>query len=150
LQLRITIQPSLPFLGAFAYTRSRKNSLLIPSCPSVHLSVCINSAPTGRILVKFHIIGFYKSCREYPNWFEIGQKFLALCMKTSLRLYSCQQIEIFSSFTIMRRKSFVEFRWKQSTVLLLTTILVAENIQWGFLLNFHGNGVYANAFYCPL
>jgi len=51
---------------------------------------------------------------------------------------------------MMRRKSFVEFRWKQSTVLLLTTILVAENIQLGFLLNFYGNGVYANAFYRPL
>jgi hypothetical protein len=53
-------------------------------------------------------------------------------------------------FTTIRRNPFFEFPWKQSTVLLLTTISVAEKIQWGFLLNFHDNDVYANAFYCPL
>jgi hypothetical protein len=117
---------------------------------SVRLSAWINSAPTERILVKCHITGFYKSCREYPNLFSIGQKCLALCKKTSLRLYSCQQYEILSSFTTMRRKPFVGFPWIQSTVLLLTTISVAPKIKWEFLLNFHGNDVYANAFYCPL
>jgi hypothetical protein len=50
----------------------------------VRLSAGISAVPTGWISVKFDIEDSYKICRENPNLVQIGQKYLALYMNTSV------------------------------------------------------------------
>ena len=59
------------FLGAFVKLRKATISFVMFACPSAW-----NSPPSGRILIKLHIFGFFspKICRENSSFTEIRQK----------------------------------------------------------------------------
>ena len=65
-------------LSAVIYTlrRVRKIAIAIISfIMAVRLSARNNSAPTGRILIKFDVPGFFFSiCREYSIFMKMGEK----------------------------------------------------------------------------
>jgi hypothetical protein len=59
-----------PFLGAFSKLRKATASFVMPLCPSAWN----NSAPTGRIFMKFDIDYFLKICPENSSFNKIGQE----------------------------------------------------------------------------
>ena len=73
-----------------------ENRLLASSClslclsvrpsvrPSVCFSACNNTAPTGRIFMKF---GFSKICRENSSFVSTSRELLVLCMKTNIHFW---------------------------------------------------------------
>ena len=77
----------------YAHLNSREKHLLAASrpsvCRSVRPSLYINTAQTGWISVKFDTgCGSgecsWKTCRENPNMFKIGENYQALYVKTEL------------------------------------------------------------------
>jgi hypothetical protein len=67
-----TAEQSL-FKGAFAKLRKVAISLVMSVCMFIHLSACNNSAPTGRIFVKFYVCLFWKICRKNSFFIKIWQ-----------------------------------------------------------------------------
>jgi hypothetical protein len=63
----VCFSSAVQFLGAFVKSRKASTSFVISVRPSVCPSAWNNSAPTGRIFMKFDIRGFFE------NLFEIIQ-----------------------------------------------------------------------------
>ena len=48
------------FLGAVGKFRKAINTFFLSVCMSVRLSECNDSAPTGRIVTKFHVLTYFR------------------------------------------------------------------------------------------
>jgi hypothetical protein len=118
------------------------------TCMSVSIlpSARINLAPTGWIFMKFDVGDLLKSW-ESPNLVTTGQKYRALHLKTSVRLYFWQQYKIFCISTVWR-ECIVTFPWWHSTVLYCWQQNVAQEYKGKALLRFHGNSGYVNVPHC--
>ena len=68
---------------------------------SVCMSVCISAAPNGRIIVKSDVGEVKKTLLQTPNLVKIGQKYLALLVKTYVPLQCLQKYDVFCSPTTM-------------------------------------------------
>ena len=71
------------FLGAFVKLRKTTITFFM----SVRLSAWNNSAPTGRICIKYYIWVFFEKS-ENSRFIKIGQEYAVLCMETTGSVWS--------------------------------------------------------------
>jgi hypothetical protein len=129
---------SVPFRHIFISSEKR---LSASSCVSVRLSVCVSSVPTGRIFVKFDIVDFYENLSRKPTFFKNKTK-----MSGTLRLYCCQQYEIFCSSRPTQKWTHCCFSMAKLLILLycLQWHVAKQDIE-NSLLHCHINNGYTNA-----
>jgi len=90
-------------LSAFEILRKSTITFVMSVRLSVLPSALNNSAPTGRILLKFRMFGhFSEICRENSSFIKVWQELRALYMKTDARF---DHISLSSS---LNEKCFIE------------------------------------------